>query len=196
MNIRFHATETVEMPVNEESIPIQHYLRQPQRLVSAIANPKLTQQLSEERFRVKMRPIDFMMYHFQPAVTLKVWSNANGTVHLVSEDCEIQGIEYINDRFSLSVKGKLFPCYRNDKTYLQGRVNAEINVELPPVLQLTPRSLLETTGNGLLKSILQRIKSRLSHHLLADYHQWATNNHSSNISTESPAFGAAENLIG
>jgi hypothetical protein len=31
---------------------------------------------------------------------------------------------------------------------------------------------LETTGNGLLKSVLLTIKQRLLHHLLADYRHW------------------------
>jgi Protein of unknown function (DUF1997) len=177
MNICFTASESVEISVPEQKAPIQHYLRQPQRLVNAIANPQLTQQLSESLFRVKMRPLNFMeMYHFQPTVVLKVWAGASGTVYLNSEECEIRGIDYINDRFSLNVKGKLSPYQDNGKTYLKGKVDLEVKVELPPALWFTPRTLLEPAGNGLLKSVLLRIRQRLLTHLLKDYSVWAEAN--------------------
>lgn len=174
METRFTASETVQIPVKEQTVPIQHYLRQPQRLVSAIANPNLMEQLSESQFRLKMRPLNFMdMYHFQPTVVLKVWADAKGTVYLLSESCDIRGIDYINDRFSLKVKGILSPHHQNDKTYLQGQADLEVKVELPPALRLTPKPLLEVAGNGLLKSVLIQIKQRLLSQLLKDYHQWA-----------------------
>lgn len=177
MYTRFTATESLEIVVEEEIIPIQHYLRQPQRLVSAIADPKLMEELPESRFRLKMRPLNFMeLYHFQPTVVLKVWTGASGTVYLNSEDCEIRGIEYINNRFSLNVKGKLFPYQKDEQTYLKGQVDLEVKVELPPHLCFMPTSLLEVTGNGLLKSVLVRIKQRLLSQLLQDYHHWANTN--------------------
>jgi hypothetical protein len=45
-------------------------------------------------------------------------------------------------------------------------------VDIPHPFSLTPKSILETTGNGLLKSVLLTIKQRLLHHLLADYRHW------------------------
>ncbi|MEC4982514.1 MAG: DUF1997 domain-containing protein [Oscillatoria sp. PMC 1068.18] len=183
------------MAVKEQSVPIQHYLRQPQRLVRAIANPELMNQLSESYFRLKMRPLNFLdLYHFQPTVLLKVWSAPDGTVHLKSQDCEIRGIEYINDRFFLKVEGQLYPKENNGSTYLQGKADLEVNVELPPPLWLTPRPILETAGNGLLKSVLLRIKQRLVSQLLEDYRLWADNNLLESTKTPSQqTLSAAEN---
>lgn len=186
MQINLADTESVAITVEEHTVPIQHYLRQPQRLVNAIANPNLTEQLAKNLYLVKMRPIDFMMYHFQPVVTLKVWSDANGTVHLRSQDCEIRGNRYINDRFSLSVIGQLSPTQESGQTVLKGKADLEVGIELPPALELTPRSLLESTVKSLLKGVLQRIKNRLSNQLLSDYYQWA--NHSA-ASASSPVTG-------
>ena len=116
MNIRFSASESVEIAVEEQEVPIQHYLRQPQRLVKAIADPKLTKQLSDSQFRLKMRPLNFMdIYHFQPIVVLQVSATSTGTVYLQSESCEIRGLDYINQRFSLKVKGKLTPYQEQQK---------------------------------------------------------------------------------
>ncbi len=177
MEVRFRATENLEIPVKGDLIPIQHYLRQPQRIVRAIADPSLMEQLSETRFRLKMRQLNFLdIYYFQPTVTLKVWADAKGGVYLLSEDCEIRGIEYISRRFSLKLKGILLPSENQGQTYLQGEADLEVKVELPPPLWLTPKPLLEVTGNGLLKSVLMRIKQRLLSQLLKDYQAW-TGNH-------------------
>lgn len=195
MYICFTASESVEMPVPEQVAPIQHYLRQPQRLVQAIANPKFTEQLSESRFKVKMRPLNFMeIYHFQPTVILNVEAGASGIVYLKSEGCEILGIDYINQRFSLNVKGKLFPYQNNGKTYLKGRADLEVKVEIPPALWLTPKPLLETAGNGLLKSVLLRIRQKLVSQLLKDYCQWASSN-KERSQTISPETEIISNLL-
>jgi hypothetical protein len=174
MEVTFTASESLEIIVAEQTIPIQHYLRQPQRLVQAIVETSLTEHFSENRFRLKMRSLNFLdMYYFQPTVVLNVWATSGGTVFLQSEDCQIKGIDYINDRFTLDVKGKLAPVEKNNQTYLAGKANLEVKVDLPPALWLTPRPLLEITGNGLLKGVLSRIKQRLMSQLLQDYQQWA-----------------------
>lgn len=174
MSTKFQATESVQIPVEETEIPIQHYLRQPQRLVKAIANPQLMNQLSDNLYELKMRPINFMgIYHFQPTVTLKVWAGKNDTVYLKSEDCQIQGIEYINRRFTLNLKGYLTSQQNEGRTTLEGQADLEVRVDIPPALRFTPKSFLERTGNGLLKSVLVRIKQRLVTQLLQDYSQWA-----------------------
>jgi len=177
MHVCFKASESVKIAVEEEENGVRHYLRQPQRLVKAIANPKLMEQLSENHFRLKMQSLNFMdIYHFQPTVILKVWTGASGRVYLNSEDCEIRGIDYINDRFSLNVKGNLSPQQEAGKTYLIGKADLEVKVDLPPALWLTPKPLLEVAGNGLLKSVLLRIKQKLLNQLLKDYRHWKQNN--------------------
>lgn len=172
--VRFTASESVNLTVPPENTPIQYYLRQPRRLVEAIANPKLMTPLSENRFHLKMRPLNFLdMYHFQPSAVLKVIADNSGMVTLTSESCEVIGNDYINDRFSLSLKGKLYPVEEQGTTYLQGRADLIVDVDLPPPLWFTPRPMLETTGNGLLKSVLMRIKQKLMNQLISDYRQWA-----------------------
>ncbi|MBP0020008.1 MAG: DUF1997 domain-containing protein [Cyanobacteria bacterium SBLK] len=174
MKICLNVSEPVTIPVEQESIPIQHYLRQPQRLVNAIADPKLMEILEGDLYRLKMRPLNLLdLYHFQPTVVLKVWSSSRGTVYLQSESCEIRGIDYINTRFSLKVNGLLVPSQKDGKTYLQGEAFVEVKIELPQVFLLAPKHLLETAGDRLAQQVLLRIKQRLLSHLLADYHQWA-----------------------
>lgn len=180
MSTKFVASQSVEMAVPEQPIPIHHYLRQPQRLVKALSDPSRVEQLSEETFRLKMRPLTFMTLGIQPTVDLRVWSDFNGTICLQSLACEIRGVEYINQRFTLNLKGFLSPCQIGEDTLLRGRADLEVQVELPPPLSFTPKPLLEATGNGLLKSVLLTVKQRLLHQLLVDYCLWV------GVQTEAP----------
>ncbi len=173
MNTQFTASQSVDMIVPDHQVPIQHYLRQPKRLVKALVDPTRLEQLGEDCFRLKMRPLQFLMLTLQPTVDLKVVVKPDGTLYLKSQRCEIRGIEYINQRFSLNLVGKLYPTHTQGVTYLKGQADLEVNVELPPSLWFTPKPLLEATGNGLLKSVLLTIKQRLMHNLLADYHHWS-----------------------
>jgi hypothetical protein len=172
MATKFNASQSVDIAVPKQPIPIQHYLRQPQRLVNALADNSRVQQLSEEVFRLKMRPLSFMSLSIQPTVDIRVWADSNGTIYLRSVGCEILGFEYINQRFALNLKGYLSPYQSHHGTHLQGKADLEVQVDLPAPFSLTPKPILETTGNGLLKSVLLTIKQRLSHHLLADYRHW------------------------
>ncbi|MBO3460608.1 DUF1997 domain-containing protein [Aetokthonos hydrillicola Thurmond2011] len=174
MSTRFSASQSVEIAVPKQPIPIQQYLRQPQRLVNALVDPSRVRQLSEEVFRLKVRPLNFMSLSIQPAVDMRVWAESNGTIYVQSIDCEIIGLDYINQRFALNLQGYLSPYQLSTGTRLKGRADLEVQVDLPPPFCFTPKPILETTGNGLLKSVLMTVKQRLLHHLLADYSRWVT----------------------
>jgi hypothetical protein len=173
METRFIAYQTVELAVVEQAVPIQHYLRQPHRLVQALAVNSQIEHLEAELFRFKMRPLNFMTVTLQPTVDMRVWAEPDGVIRLQSVACEIRGIEYINQRFSLNLVGRLQPRQIHNQTYLKGRADLEVRVVVPPPLGFTPRPLLEATGNSVLKSVLLTIKQRMMHHLLQDYYNWA-----------------------
>lgn len=172
MATKFTASQSVEIAVPQQPIPIQHYLRQPPRLVRALVDNSRIQQLSEEVFRLKMRPMTFMSLSIQPTVDMRVWAESNGIIYLRSVGCEIVGFEYVNQRFALNLKGYLSPKELSSGTRLQGRADLEVQVDLPPPFSFTPKPILEATGNGLLKSVLLTVKQRLLHQLLADYRHW------------------------
>lgn len=172
MMIRFHASQSVTIPVNEQPLPIQHYLKQPQRLVKALIDPSRVQVLEPELFRLSMRSFDFMMVHIQPTVDLKVWNGPQGGLCLRSVKGEIRGSEAINQRFKLALEGFLTPTVKQGETRLEGTARLAVDVDLPPAFWLSPRPLLEASGNGLLKSVLLSMKQRLSRQLLSDYYCW------------------------
>lgn len=173
MRTQFFASQAVQILVPEQPTPIQHYLRQPQRLVNALTDPANIEILGENCFRLKMRPLHFFMLSLQPTVDLLVKTQPDGTVELKSTGCEIRGIEYINQRFQLDLVGQLRPVQVQGLTQLKGLAELQVQVDIPPPLWFTPQALLETSGNGLLKSVLLTIKQRLMHQLIQDYVLWA-----------------------
>lgn len=188
MNVCFSAVQSVNLAVPEQPIPIQYYLRQPQRLIQALIDPRQVESLGDECFRFKMRPLHFMTLTLQPTVDLRIWADPNGTIHLQSVGCEIRGVEYINQRFKLQLVGQLAPLQTSSATYLRGQAYLQVQVELPPPLSLTPRPFVEATGSGLLRSVLLTIKQRLVHQLLSDYCDWAVQSQSvGDIGTEGSA---------
>ncbi len=179
MMTRFFASQSVSLVVPEQPIPIKYYLRQPQRLVRALIEPKQIEPLHNGQFRLNLRPLSFMMIQIQPIVDLQIWAGAEDTIWLESIRCEIRGNDYINQRFDLNLTGQLMPQSIGANTQLQGSANLEVSIQLPPALRLTPKSLLEKTGNSLLHSVLLTIKQRLMRQLFSDYREWVatqTNN--------------------
>ncbi len=173
MQIVFEAKESVNLEVQPQKIPIHHYLRQPQRLVKAIADKKRITFLGEDCYRIQMQPLGFLdLYYFQPTAVLRVWSTPEGHVYLNSVSCELKGLEYLNRRFSLQLEGQLVPLEKDGRVYLKGEANLTVTVDLPPPLWLTPKPLLLTAGNGLLKGVLTRIKNKLMSQLVQDYYDF------------------------
>ena len=119
-----------------------------------------------------MRPLVFVSLKIQPTVDIKVWTASDSTVYLHSIGCEIAGVDYINHRFNLDLKGYLSPYRFKGITHLQGNANLQVEVEPPVPFSFAPKPILETAGNGLLKSILLTIKQRLLHQLIVDYCLW------------------------
>ncbi|BAC09263.1 DUF1997 domain-containing protein [Thermosynechococcus vestitus] len=174
MYLEFKASQSVRLSIETPTAPLQHYLRQPQRLVYALTDPTRVEFLGSDRFRLKMRPLNFLMVSLQPTVDLAVHANSDGSLQLRSLGCEIRGVDYINRRFHLALEGYLCPQATVNGTDLIGLADLQVGVDIPPPLDLTPRPILEATGNGLLKSVLLTIKQRLSQQLVADYQRWLT----------------------
>jgi hypothetical protein len=173
MQVKFTGFQDISVLVPSESVPLQHYLRQPHRLVYALADRSRVERLGDRSFRLSMRSREFMALKFQPVVDLQVWSDPNGVVQVRSTTCELKGIDYINERFKFDLVGELRPYTRDGQTWLKGGGDLRIAVDLPPVFWMTPKPILEAAGNSLLQGILMTFKQRIGHQLIADYQQWA-----------------------
>ncbi len=185
MRATFTASQAVSILVPNAAVPIQHYLRQPHRLMQALTDPSQIEALSEHCYRLKMKPRQFLMFNLQPTVDIQLQSKPDGTVFLNSEACELRGIDFVNQRFHLELEGVLAPVQQTGNTYLAGQADLKVQVDIPPVLWMTPRAIVEATGNGLLKSILMTVKQRLVHQLVLDYQKWASTGVESDLPVQS-----------
>jgi Protein of unknown function (DUF1997) len=173
MRAIFTGSQSVSILVPQAAVPIRHYLRQPHRLMSALAEQSQIEELGNGSYRLKMKPRQFFMFSLQPTVDIQLQAKADGTVFLTSQTCEIRGVDFINHRFQLNLKGILTPAEKRGQTYLEGQADVQVQVDLPPMLWMTPKAILQTAGNGLIKSILISVKQKLAHQLVLDYQAWA-----------------------
>jgi hypothetical protein len=171
----FHTTQTLNLLVPNEVVPIEHYLKQPQRLVQAITDPRRIEAVDDSVYRLSMRPLQFMGIHIEPMADLRVWSKPDGTLHLQAVDCQVQGpayLNHINETFSLGLLGRLTPHQQDRHTELKGQADLSVQIDLPPPLKFMPGAMLESAGNTFLHGILSTIKHRLEHRLVEDYRHW------------------------
>lgn len=175
MQVRFNAVELVELAAPSLSPSIEAYLQEVDRIVGVIANPKLTSKLSPEKYQLKMQPIGFLeLYQFQPIVTLRVWCDRQNILHLESLDYHLKGLEAFMDDFTLKLVGTLAAKTDAQGHFkLMGKADLSVSLALPPPLWLTPRPLLQMTGDRLLGEVLQRIKQQILRQLIRDYRAWA-----------------------
>ncbi len=173
---QFQVSQTLKMGVPNELIPIEHYLRQPQRLVQAITDPSRIQQLAPSQFRLQLRPLQFMMLRLEPTVDLQVWIQDEGTLHLRSLDCEIRGGDFLPQSFRLELAGTLSPHRLLTTTELRGKVDLKVQVDVPLPLKLIPEPVLSSSGRAFLNGILLTIKYRLERQLVQDYRRWVQGN--------------------
>ena len=185
---KFAASQSVSIAVPDEKISMRHYLRQPQRLIYALVDPSQAEQLAEDCFRLKMRSRQFLMLTLQPIVDIKLWIDGDGILRLKAIKCELGGIDFVNHHFQLDLEGCLF---LNDQQCLEGQADLAVAVDIPPMLWMTPKSIVNGAGQSMLKGILATVKNRLVQQIIVDYQQWArtvTDSHQKELVTQSKAF--------
>ncbi|WP_204137847.1 DUF1997 domain-containing protein [Halomicronema sp. CCY15110] len=171
--LRLTAQQTANMQIARHAVPLSHYLKQPRRLVHALMNPDQVEELSDDTFRFHLRGFQFLMLNIRPVVDLQIDASHDHVLTVRSLDCWIKGNQFINEQFALNLQGQLQLTEQATVTDLTGDVDLAIAIGLPPILALTPHAILETTGNQILRGVLNTIKHRLMHQLASDYQRWS-----------------------
>ena len=180
--VRFSASQSVTISVPPQPVSIEAYLSQPDRLVHALMDKRQVEAVNPNLFRVKIRPIRFIGLSLQPVCDIEVWLE-DTTVRLRSDRCQLEGRESINQRFSVNMQGYLVPQTTSEGKRLRGQANLKVSVDLPQTMRLTPKSLIERTGNSIINGILMTLKQRLMRQLIRDYCAWASSHSSSQVSS-------------
>ena len=171
--VRFSASQSVAISVPQQPLSIESYLSEPQRLVYALVDSAQVEALSPTLFRMRMKPIRFFGIAVQPVCDIEVWLEGD-TVRLRSNHCEVEGYDLINESFSLNLQGYLLAQSAIDGKKLRGQANLMVDIDLPPVLSFTPKTLVSRTGSSILNGILITMKQRLMRQLVKDYSLWAS----------------------
>ena len=171
--VRFSASQSVTIAVPPKPRAIEDYLSDVSRLVYALLDEKQVEVIHPNLFRVRMRPIKFLNLSICPVSDIRVWRE-DDVVRLSSNKCFLKGQESFNDRFAINMQGYLVVQDASEAQKLRGQANLQVSVDLPQALKLTPKPLLERTGNGLLNGILITLKQRLMRQLINDYGEWAS----------------------
>ncbi|MBE9029383.1 DUF1997 domain-containing protein [filamentous cyanobacterium LEGE 11480] len=173
MDTCFQAKQSVELFIPNEAVPIQPYLRESERIVRAIGNSGTVMPLGGELFQLKLKPINFISLQLQPIVDMRVWTSNDDCLHIQSVACEILGLEQFNDpQFILNLVGELKPVTIRRSIRLQGHVHLSVQVNMPMPIALTPKPILEGTGNTIMGGVLSSMKQRLKKNLVKDYQDW------------------------
>ncbi|MBX2862188.1 MAG: DUF1997 domain-containing protein [Leptolyngbyaceae cyanobacterium MAG.088] len=170
--VHFHASQSVEIAISPAPVPIHQYLSNTERLVYALADPSQIKVLEDNTFQFSMRPIKFLMLTLEPVADVKIYPNDCDEIIIYSDSCRLKHQALLNRHFSFKLQGWL--AARSDNSGVSGNAELDIQIDLPAAFRLTPKSLLESTGNTIVNGILTTIKQRLQRRLLHEYKGWTT----------------------
>ena len=170
--VQLHASQSVEIAISPAPVPIYQYLSNTERLVYSLVDPSQLEILGPHTFQFSMRPIKFLMLTLEPIADVQIYPNDCGKVIIYSDSCRLRHQSALNRRFSFKLQGWL--AARNDNSGVSGNAELDISIDLPAAFRLTPKSLLESTGNALVNGILVAIKQRLQRRLIHEYRGWTT----------------------
>ena len=170
--VHLHASQSVEIAISPAPVPIYGYLSDVERLVYALADPSQIQSLGQHTFQFSMRPIKFLMLTLEPVADVQIYPNDSNEIIIYSDSCRLQHQAALNRRFSFKLQGWL--AARPDNSGVSGNAELDISLDLPMAFQVTPKSLLESTGNAVAHGILSAIKQRLQRRLIHEYRGWTS----------------------
>lgn len=170
--VHLHASQSVEISISPAPLPIHQYLSNTDRLVYALADPSQIQAKGNHTFQFSMRPIKFLMLTLEPVADVQIYPNELNEIIIYSDSCHLRHQDALNRRFSFQLQGWL--SSRSDNSGVFGNAELDITIDLPLALQVTPKPMLESTGNAIVSSILSTIKHRLQHRLLHEYRGWTS----------------------
>ncbi len=170
--VHLYASQSLEINIAPAPIPIQQYLSNTDRLVYSLADPSQIKMLGEHKFEFNMHPIRFLMLTLEPVADIAIYPGEFNEVIIYSDSCRLRNQTALNRRFSFKLQGWL--AARPDNSGVSGNAQLDITIDLPPAFRLTPRALLESSGNTIVDSILGSIKRRLQHRLVHEYRGWSS----------------------
>ncbi|MEM9511747.1 MAG: DUF1997 domain-containing protein [Cyanobacteria bacterium P01_E01_bin.48] len=179
VSYQFKARQTATVRLCGNRDRVREFLQDPQHLIAALLDREQVRQIDRHQFEVSMRPIGALGMTIQPIVRLDIRSNADdGSVQLQALGCRIAGNDWIDRRFNLIFQGELAPSRTfedraGEVTLLSGVADLSVSIELPPIMQLTPRSVVNGVGTTVTQGVLAALQRSLSKRLPQHFSHWS-----------------------
>ena len=174
MRHTFNARQVTTLPIAGSFERVGLFLGDPRHLVEALLDADRVRQLEAGQFVVRMSPIQALSVQITPEVELEIFTDRESRVLMKAVGCRIHGNNWIDHNFDLSFEGCLFPrgMETTDNVELVGDANLEVSIGMPPLMQFTPKSIVEGIGNTITKGVLTAIDRSLRRKLPARFQQW------------------------
>ena len=174
MRHTFNARQATTLSVVGSLERVGLFLSDPRHLVEALLDADRVRQLGAGRFAVRMSPIQALSVQIAPEVELEILTDSQSRVLLKAVGCRIHGNDWIDRNFDLSFEGCLYPrgLQIPESVELVGDANLEVSIGMPPLMQFTPKSIVDGIGNTITKGVLTAIERSLRRKLPARFQQW------------------------
>ncbi|KAJ3673824.1 hypothetical protein LUZ60_005816 [Juncus effusus] len=174
--VTYSSIVSTNIPLYESrQASFDEYLKDRPRVIRAVfPSHHHSKRLNEEEWRIQMVPIQFLFISADMVVVMRmrcktqgkeypssVPIHASSVLELQATSWELKGLNSASmpSRFSLSVKGTLYPDRKGKQSHLKGHLEMGISLVRPPVLGLVPDSVLE----GMAETILRRMADDMNH---------------------------------
>ncbi len=171
MRLAFHAGQKLDLPVSSNVERLTEYLLQQERVVGALLDSEKLTPLGPGSFRYEVTSLHVFQLQINPVVSIGVVNTDDGKLKMQATDSQLEGLGLVED-FELTLDATLEATERG----LEGEALLSVSVSQPAILKLIPRSVLESTGRGILNGILLGIKARVGQQLIGDFTKWCNEN--------------------
>ncbi|KAG8099287.1 hypothetical protein GUJ93_ZPchr0013g34075 [Zizania palustris] len=175
--VAYSARISTDMPLYEPpGVSFDEYLMDRARVFRAMfPDESRCQRLSDEEWRVRMLPLQFLLLTVHPVVVMQLRHRA-GVLELRITEWELRGLErgYAPASFNLGVLGSLYADRSRGRRAcrLKGHLEIGISCVLPPPMRLVPEAVLRGVAESVLRSLAERMKRDVDVGLIADFQRF------------------------
>ena len=166
MLLSFDAKQKLKLSVTTNKERLSKYLLQEERVVGAMLDSNKLIPEGQGKYKYNVTSFRVFQLDVNPVVSIAV-ENKNGVLVMSALDSKLDGLGIVDD-FNLLLKANL----QATDTGLEGEALLGVTVSQPPLLNLIPKKILESTGHSVLNGILLGIKTRVQQQLIKDFTNW------------------------
>ena len=170
MLLAFDAKQKLKLSVTRNKEYLSNYLLEEERVVGAMLDSRKLVSEGNGKYKYTVTSFKVFQLDINPVVLIAV-ENKDGILKMSALDSTLDGLGIVDD-FNLILKANLEATNMG----LEGEALLGVSVSQPPLLNLVPKKILESTGHSVLNGILLGIKSRVQKQLVNDFSEWCSLN--------------------